>query len=291
MPSSRAPIIELEGVSFRYAEADDDALRGVSLAIAEGEHVAILGRNGAGKTTLAHCLAGIIPGLVAGDLRGAVRIAGVASTSMPVRDRATTVGIVFDTPEFQMSQMTVAEEVAFGLENLGVPYEEMGGKIAGALAMVGLTGFEERLPLALSAGEQQRLAIAAVIAMRPRVLVMDEPTSNLDPIGKRDVLELATRLNREHGMTVVMVEHEVEVVARHADRVIVLDAGRIIAGGTPREVFAQRELLEGNGLRPPQAMDLAVRLRDGRAGWHHTLPVDADEAVAALEPRLAAATR
>ncbi len=291
MPSERAPIIEFDRVSFQYAASDAYALQDISLTIDEGEYVAILGLNGAGKTTLELCINGIIPNMVMGDLEGEVRVAGVDATDTPVREMAKTVGIVFDNPEFQMSQMTVAEEVALGLENLGVPYEEMRGRIADALAMVDLVGFDERMPLALSGGQQQRLAIAAVLAMRPRILVMDEPTSNLDPIGKQEVFEIAARLNRDNGMTVVMAEHEVEVMARYADRVIVLDGGRIVANGTPREVFAQRELLERIGLRPPQATELALWLRDGGAGWTDLLPVTADDAVTALETRLAGVAR
>jgi energy-coupling factor transporter ATPase len=289
LPSSRAPIIEFDRVTFQYAASETHALENVSLTIEEGEYVAILGLNGAGKTTLELCINGIIPNMVMGDLEGDIKVAGMDPTETPVREMAKVVGIVFDNPEFQMSQMTVAEEVALGLENLGIAYEEMRGRITDALAMVDLVGFEERMPLALSGGQQQRLAIAAVLAMRPRILVMDEPTSNLDPIGKQEVFEIAERLNRDSGMTVVMAEHEVEVMARYADRVIVLDAGRIVANGTPRDVFAQRELLEGIGLRPPQATELALRLRERAAGWTDPLPVTADDAAAALERRLTAA--
>lgn len=288
MPSTRAPIIEFDRVTFQYAASDTHALENVSLAVEEGEYVAILGLNGAGKTTLELCINGIIPNMVMGDLEGDIKVAGIDPTETPVREMAKVVGIVFDNPEFQMSQMTVAEEVALGLENLGIPYEEMRARITHALAMVDLAGFEDRMPLALSGGQQQRLAIASVLAMRPRILVMDEPTSNLDPIGKQEVFEIAERLNRDSGMTVVMAEHEVEVMARYADRVIVLDHGRIVANGTPREVFAQRELLSTIGLRPPQATELALRLGDGHAGWDDVLPVTADDASAVLERRLAA---
>ena len=282
------PIIELDRVTVRHGDATEPALRDVSLSIEEGELVAILGRNGAGKSTLALTLDGIVPNLVAGELTGSIRVAGLDPSRTPVPEMAGVVGIVFDTPEFQMSQATAAEEVAFGLENLGVPREEMPARIAEALASVGLAGFEDRVPLVLSSGEQQRLAIASVLAMRPRILVMDEPTSNLDPAGKRAVLEIATRLHRDHGMTVVMTEHAVEVVAAYAQRVVVLDGGRVVANGTPREVFAQRELLEAAGLRAPQATELAFRLRDVRAGWDDQLPLTTDEAVHALERRLIA---
>lgn len=162
----------------------------------------------------------------------------------------------------------------------------MHDRINEALETVGLEGFEERMPLALSGGQQQRLAIAAVLAMQPRILVMDEPTSNLDPLGKRQVFEIAARLNRDRGLTVVVAEHEVEVMAAYADRVIILDAGRVVANGAPRDVFAQTVLLSEIGLRPPQATELAIALRDGYAAWPDPLPVTADDAVETLDRRL-----
>lgn len=277
--SSPAPIIEFNGVTFQYAASETNALENVSLTIAEGEYVALMGLNGAGKTTLELCINGIVPNMVMGELEGTISVAGLDPTELPVREMAKTVGMVFDNPEFQMSQMTVAEEVALGLENLGVPFEEMKPRIADALATVDLVGFDERMPLALSGGQQQRLAIASVLAMRPRILVMDEPTSNLDPIGKQEVFAIAARLNREHGMTVVMAEHEVEVMAQYAHRVIVLDHGRIVANGAPREVFAEGDLLRRIGLRAPQAAELATTLRDRDGTWPGEIPVTTEDAV------------
>lgn len=285
------PIIEFDDVSFTYAETETPAIDHISLTIYEGEYVALMGRNGAGKTTLELCINGIVPNMVIGDMEGAITVEGVSPIDTPVREMAKTVGMVFDNPEFQMSQMTAAEEIALGLENLGVPYEEMKPRITDALALVGLTGFEDRMPLALSGGQQQRLAIASTLAMQPRILVMDEPTSNLDPLGKQEVFEIAARLNREAGMTVVLAEHEVEVLAEFAHRVIVLDGSRIVANGTPEEVFDDVERLGAIGLRPPAATALADRLRASRAGWSGTLPVTTAGAVAALQPRLAAGVR
>jgi energy-coupling factor transport system ATP-binding protein len=283
------PIIEFDRVTFAYAETEEPALRGVSLTIYEGEYVALMGRNGAGKTTLELCINGIVPNMIIGDLEGQITVAGVSPIDTPVREMAKTIGMVFDNPEFQMSQMTAAEEIALGLENLGIPYKEMEARIPEALALVGLSGFEDRMPLALSGGQQQRLAIASTLAMRPRILVMDEPTSNLDPLGKEEVFEIAARLNREAGMTVVLAEHEVEVLAEYADRIIVLDNGSVVANGSPREVFADTEALERIGLRPPAVTDFASVLRRSSAGWPGPLPVTVADAVAALSPRLSGA--
>lgn len=279
------PIIRFEHVTYQYAAAESFALQDVSLQIQEGEYVALMGLNGSGKTTLELCINGIIPNMIMGDLDGSVIVAGMDTADYPVREMAKVVGMVFDNPEFQMSQMTVAEEVALGLENLGIPYDEMTVRIAEALRTVDLVGMDERMPLALSGGQQQRLAIASVLAMRPRILVMDEPTSNLDPLGKQEVFEIAARLNREVGMTVIMAEHEVEVMAEYADRVIVLDQGRIVANGTPREVFSQIDLLRRIGLRPPQATELAIALRNEFDAWSGPLPVNANDAVEAIETR------
>jgi len=253
------------------------------LTIYEGEYVALLGLNGAGKTTLQLCLNGVIPNMVIGDMEGTVKIDGMDTNDFPTRELAKVVGLVFDNPEFQLSQMSVAEEIALGLENLGVPPEEMHRIIPEVLETVGLSGLEERSPFELSGGQQQRLAIAASLAMHPRILVMDEPTSNVDPIGKEEIFAVAARLNKERKMTVIMAEHEVEVMAAYADRIIVLDKGSIILNGSPKEVFGHVETLEGIGLRVPQVTQLAHELKQqGIYDWPLPLPVVTDEAEAIL---------
>jgi energy-coupling factor transport system ATP-binding protein len=204
-----------------------------------------------------------------------------------VREMAKVVGMVFDNPEFQMSQMSAAEEVALGLENAGVPFEEMKRIIPETLALVGLGGFENRSPLGLSGGQQQRLAIAAVLAMRPKILIMDEPTSNLDPIGKREVFDMAAKLNREQGMTVIVIEHEVEVMAQYADRVVVLDQGRVIMNGTPHAIFSQVETLAALGLRSPEAATLAQILVE-RNIWDGPIPTRTEPAVDTVNTMLGA---
>jgi energy-coupling factor transporter ATP-binding protein EcfA2 len=217
-----------------------------------------------------------------GFYEGKVTVEGLDTSTTPVREMARTVGIVFDNPEFQMSQVSAAEEVALGLENLGVPTEEMPPRVSAALATVGLPGFEERSPMGLSGGQQQRLAIASVLAMHPRILFMDEPTSNLDPIGKEEVFELARKLNREDGLTVIVAEHECEVLAAYADRIVVLDEGKIVMIGTPSEVFARGDELAKLGLRVPQATELALDLGGSDK---KNLPVTTEEAVKWVEAR------
>ena len=282
------PIIRFDNVTFQYSGTEEPALRDIDLSIMPGEYVAVLGLNGAGKTTLGLCVNGVVPTMLGGTLEGSVTVAGLDVGDYPVREMAKIVGMVFDNPEFQMSQMSVAEEVALGLENAGVPYEEMTRIIPETLALVGLAGFEERSPLGLSGGQQQRLAIAAVLAMKPQILIMDEPTSNLDPIGKQEVFGIAAKLNKEAGMTVIVIEHEVEVMAQYADRVIVIDHGRIIMNGTPAEIFSQVERLNELGLRAPEAAVLAETLRrDGL--WTGATPTTTAPAVQAVSKLIGAA--
>lgn len=275
------PIIEISNLTFTYGAAEQPALKNINLTIYEGEYVALLGLNGAGKTTLQMCLNGVIPNMMMGDFEGTVKIAGLDTNEYPTRELAKVVGLVFDNPEFQLSQMFVAEEIALGLENLGVPSEEMHRIIPDVLKTVGLSGLENRSPFELSGGQQQRLAIAAALAMRPRILVMDEPTSNVDPIGKEEIFAVADKLNKEQKMTVIMAEHEVEVMAAYADRIIVLDGGEIILNGSPEEVFGHVETLEKIGLRVPQVTQLAYRAKQqGIFDWPLPLPVTLEGAEA-----------
>jgi len=206
----------------------------------------------------------------------------------PVRDVAALIGMVFDDPAPQLSRPTVADEVAFGLENLGLAWTEMDRRIGESLEWVGLGGFDGRDPATLSGGEQQRLAIACVLAMRPSVLVMDEPLSNLDPAGSAAVLELARRLNRDEGMTVIVAEHDVEALAEHAGRIVVLEAGRVAIDGPTAAVFGDVDALRRIGVRAPQVTELCATLdrgAGGAAGRTGPLPVTVDEAVAWLGGR------
>ena len=274
--------IKIEGLTFTYAAGSKPALSDINLEIKRGEYLGIMGLNGAGKTTLGLSINGIVPQSTMGFYEGKVTVEGLDTSTTPVREMARTVGIVFDNPEFQMSQVSAAEEVALGLENLGVPTEEMPPRVSTALATVGLPGFEERSPMGLSGGQQQRLAIASVLAMHPRILFMDEPTSNLDPIGKEEVFELARKLNREDGLTVIVAEHECEVLAAYADRIVVLNEGKIVMIGTPSEVFARGDELAKLGLRVPQATELALDLGGSDK---KNLPVTTEEAVKWVEAR------
>ncbi len=281
----KKPIIEFKNVTFTYAgEGNQPALKDINLTIYEGEYVALLGLNGAGKTTLQLCINGVIPNMISGDFEGEVLVYGNDTYDTPVREMAKHVGMVFDNPEFQLSQMSVAEEIALGLENLGITYQEMVSRIKESLETVGLSGLEERSPFGLSGGQQQRLSIASALAMHPNILVMDEPTSNVDPIGKEEVFSVSAKLNKERKMTVIMAEHEVEVMAAYADRVILMHEGKIILNGTPQEVFSNVGLIEELGLRTPQVTEYAYRLeKEGIMQFDGKYPVTIDQAHTVFE--------
>src|SRR6056300_657049 len=270
-------VIKIENLTVQYAGEETNALDGVSLEIEKGEFVALLGAHGAGKTTLCLSLNGIVPNMISADMYGAIEVLGEIPPKIPVRELASKVGSVFDNPEFQMSQLTVFEEVALGLQNLGVDKETIIENITTSLEMVGLAGFEERSPFEISGGQQQRLAMASALSMKPQILVLDEPTSNLDPIGKEEVFSVTRRLNQEEGLTVIIAEHEVEVIAEFADKLILLEHGRITEVGSPDELFPKIVDIQSNvGVRIPQITDFASRTPEKFNG---NIPVTVDQAI------------
>ena len=258
-------MIELRDVTFRYQRSKNPALMGVSLKIGDGEFVGILGPSGSGKSTLALTLNGIIPNSIRGAFSGEVVVRDpktgrtFKTTETPVSKLSTLVGLVLQNPESQLFNMTVEDEVAFALENLGLPREEIAERVEWALKVVGLEGLEDEFPPNLSGGEKQRLAIASVIAMKPSHLVLDEPTSQLDPKGKREVLRVIEKLNRA-GTTVVMVEHDSRFLFRKANRLVVLNGGRVVLHGTPREVAERVEELVEMGVKVPHSLLLSRAL-------------------------------
>lgn len=277
--AKKKPVIEIRNLTFTYPVTEQTSLHDINLTIYEGEYVALLGLNGAGKTTLLLCLNGVVPNMIVGEMEGNVTVNGMNTRDYPTRELAKVVGMVFDNPEFQLTQTSVAEEIALGLENLGISTLDMQVIIDDVLKTVGMEGLQERSPFELSGGQQQRLAIASALAMRPEIFVMDEPTSNIDPIGKEEVIAVAAKLNKEKHMTVIMAEHEVEVIAAYADHVVVIDHGEIILDGTPHEVFEQIDVLEKIGLRPPQVTEFFSKLgKKYKIGNKNKLPVKINEA-------------
>jgi energy-coupling factor transporter ATP-binding protein EcfA2 len=272
-------MIEIERVTYRYPAMTRPALQEVSLEIPGGQFCAVVGANGAGKSTLAYLIAGFIPHFYHGQMQGSVQVGGHDTGRVPLSQLVQQVGLIFQNPFNQISgtKFTVREEVAFGLENLGLPREEMEARLQAALSLVGIEDLAERYPLALSGGQMQRVAIASVLAMRPQVLVLDEPTSQLDPIGSREVFAAVRALMAEGQMTVVMIEHKLEWVAAFADRVIALEAGVIAADGTAREVLTDEAL--GGSIGQTRYTQAARRARE-QGSWpaDRPLPVTLEQA-------------
>ncbi len=250
--------IEVRDLGFRYEGSQDWALMDVSLEVESGELVLVLGSTGSGKSTLLRCLIGLIPHFYSGDYRGTVRVMGMEVASTPVHRLATRVGMVFQNPETQIFSTSVESEIAFPLENLGLPRDEMERRVEWALKRFGLEGLRRRNPAELSGGQKQRLAIATVTAMGPDVLLLDEPTSMLDPLSAKEVLELVVELCREEGKTVLVSEHRTDLLAPHADRVLAFAGGRLVYDGDPRGFFSEQRLSE---LSVPRVVELYWMLR------------------------------
>ncbi len=258
-------IISFKNVHFTYPGDDQESLCGIDLDIAAGSFVAVLGHNGSGKSTLAkHMNAILVPD------EGQVLIDGIDTADEDrVIDVRRTVGMVFQNPDNQIVANVVEDDVAFAPENLGVPPEEIRRRVDEALKQVDMYDFRMHAPDLLSGGQKQRVAIAGVIAMQPRIIVLDEPTAMLDPQGRAEVIGTITKLCRENGMTVVLITHHMDECVG-ADRLIVMSNGHIVADGTPKDVFADVALMDREGLSVPATVRLMHELRD--AGW--ALPED-----------------
>ena len=270
-------ILAFEQFGVVYPSPAAEALRGVTLRLDRGQMVAVLGASGAGKSTLLKCANRIVPTLKAAELRGRLRILSRGGDELHVRDLADRVGFVFQDFEAQLFSTSVDEEILFGLEQLGVAPEAMRGRVDRALEAVGLAGFGRRDPTTLSGGEKQRLAIAAVLALEPDLWLLDEPSTDLDPAGRRDLFELLARM-RARGATLVVVDHDVEALMG-ADRWVVLDRGTVALEGAPRALLADAERLRGLGIRPPDLALVCQRL--GLACW----PLDVDTVAAEIRER------
>ncbi len=277
-------LIEVSNLTYTYLGSPTPALKDVTFQVEAGQLAVVIGANGAGKSSLCLALAGLIPALFHGQMAGAVTVDGMDTQSHAPGQLAGRVGLVLQNPANQISGMryTVYEEVAFGLENLGAPRAEMPARIERALQHVGLAEQRQRSPYALSSGQQQRLALASILALEPAVLLLDEPTAMLDPRGRQDVFTIVQRLVQA-GTTVVLAEHHLEWIAQSADQVIALAQGEVLLQGAPQEVLTSPLLLEaGIGwLRYTQAAQAGV----GRGLWpvERALPVTLEQAARGFE--------
>lgn len=274
-------MISVRELTFTYTGSDRPALEGIQLEVPKGQLCAVVGANGSGKSSLCYALTGFVPHFYRGTWNGEVHVAGHSIAETPLADLAGEVGLVFQNPFNQITgaRFTVMEEVAFGLENLGVPRPEMLDRCREALALTGLEELAERSPFELSGGQQQRLAIASMLAMKPQVLVLDEPTSQLDPAGTEAIFAHLGRLAASGEMTIVLTEHKLDWVAAFAPRVVLLCEGRIVADGSPRQVLTS-DLLETSGLLPTRCTRAARSLRSrGLVSRNLPLPVTVNQTV------------
>ena len=281
------PAVVINNLAFRYkTQTQGQALQKINLQIAQGEFVMVMGPSGAGKSTLAHCLNGLIPNFIRGQYEGKVEIFGLNPAKQKVSAMARVIGLVFQDFEAQLFSTNTRLEIVFGPENFKVPRGEMEKIIAEVVQLVNLDGLEDRQPATLSGGQKQRLAIGSVLAIRPKVICMDEPTTDLDPLGKAGIFQLAKELHRDKKLTLLVIEHETEE-ALSADRIIILDKGRVLADDKPARLLKEVELFAGIGIMPLQIPSYFLRLgipREAlpltpREGWEKfgALPLAIDE--------------
>lgn len=280
-----APVIEFKEVNYTYPLSDMPVIKNMSFSLEKGGFYGVIGRNGSGKTTLCALLRGFAPSFYKGTLEGQVLIQGKPTVDHGPGELSLKIGYVFQNPFNQISGVkdTVFEEAAFGLENFGVPVEEIEERVVKIMEMTNITGIAEKNPFELSGGQQQRLALASIIVLRPDILVIDEPTSQLDPEGTESVFKII-KLMKEERKTIILVEHKVDLIAEYADAVLVLHQGELVRMGPVREVLRDESLLE-YGVQLPQAALLGNDLaRRGLA--LDEVPITEDAAVEALQKHM-----
>jgi energy-coupling factor transport system ATP-binding protein len=267
---------QFENFSWRYDGSDDWALDGIDLTFEEGEFIGIMGPSGAGKTTLSLCMNALIPQRIGGTLKGDVKVLGKSIIEGEIYDFAKQVGLVFQDPETQFVSMKVRNEIAFGMENFGILREEMERRLEKAVRTVRMEGMLERSPMELSGGQKQRVAIASVLVTRPRLFIFDEPVSDLDPVGKREVYEAIAKVREETESTIVVIDHDLEEIAKHVGRLILMNKGRIALDLPTAEFLEQVEAIESVGETVPQITRLFWELRRKRI-WDGQLPATIDQ--------------
>jgi len=269
-------IIETKNLTYVYPGASKPSISDVSIKIEKGEFVLITGPSGCGKTTLCRCFNGLVPHFYQGELKGEISVAGIDTLKHHTYEMAKHVGLVFQNPENQLFALSIEKDVAFGLENLGLPRDEMRKKVDWALNQTGIYDLRERSPHEISGGQQQRVAIAAVLAMEPEIIVLDEPTSFLDPLSAEKIFEVIYGLNKQQGITVVLVEHRLDLTAKYTNHLIVMNEGKVRFDGNPREILSAEETrLIGVGI--PKATLLYQMLKKEGLNLSNTTPLSSEE--------------
>lgn len=254
-------MIDFEHVTFQYEKSERPTLKDLTLHINKGEFVGMIGTSGAGKTTFAHCLNGIVPHFYKGDFYGAVKVAGMDTIENPPEKLCLTVGAVFQDIDSQMVASVVEDEILFGMENFGVAHEEICGRLDEVLSLLHITELRKRQISTLSGGQKQKVAIASILALRPDVIVLDEPTGELDPESSLDIFRILKKLNQEQNMTVIVIEQKIMLLCEFVDRLLVLEEGVLRLDGTPREIVAKVEMLKQLGINLPRVSELSFELK------------------------------
>jgi len=278
-------IIEVKDLGFKYAGTDFYAIRGVNLEIDEGEFVVLAGKSGCGKTTLLRCLNGLIPHFYEGEFEGRVLIDGIDTRECPPHILSQKAGMVFQNPDNQLFALSVEADIAFPLENLGLPREEIRDRVEWALKLLGIEELRKRSPFELSAGQKQKVAIASVLAMKPKILLLDEPTSSLDPVSAKNLIDAIIDLNRRHGLTILISEHRLTHLIPHADKLAIMDGGRIIYFDDPRRILKEDVLMYGVSI--PRVVEVAREMR--RVGGcipFKDIPLSVEEFISGLRGAL-----
>jgi len=255
------PAIEIIDYTWKYLHSDGEAVRGINLSIAQGECIGLVGSNGSGKTTIANSIDGLIPGQYHGVKKGEVKVFGTEVEDYKRGELQRTVGLVFSDPEAQFTAMTVEDELVFGMENLGLGLEEIRERLEWACDLADLHALLEKPPYEISGGQKQRVALAAVLAMRPRILILDEPTAMLDPISRAKVFDVLSRLRQEQEITMVLIEHTLEHIVPLADRMVLLGDGRVLHDAPTRAFFDDLERIRVQGVVPPGVVGFSGWLR------------------------------
>jgi energy-coupling factor transporter ATPase len=269
-------VIETKDVTYTYPGATKPSIENVSITINKGDFVILTGPSGCGKTTLCRCFNGLVPHFYNGKLEGTIAVVDLNVADHKIYELARHVGLVFQNPENQLFALSVEKDVAFGLENFAMPRDEMRKRVDWALQIAGISDLSERPPHELSGGQQQRVAIASVLAMQPDIMILDEPTSFLDPVGAEKIFEVLNELNKKLGITIILVEHRLDLAAKYANHVIVMNEGKVVLTGTPKEIFtSEKARLIGIGI--PKATKLYQHLKQNGVKLK-AVPVTPEEA-------------
>lgn len=270
-------MIQFNDCSFRYKGGDVPALQNISMTIEDGAFVGIIGNSGAGKSTLAYTLSGIIPHHFAGDFYGSITVNGLDTVEVKPEQLARFVGEVFQDIDSQMVSNAVEDEILFGMENFGVPHDEIGRRLENVLDMLGIAELRDRQISSLSGGQKQKIAIAAILAMDPEIIVLDEPTGELDPANSIMIFDILRRLNREFHKTVIVIEQKIMLLCEYVNRLLVMDQGKIVFDGKSGEIVNQIPLFKELGINVPRVVELGQQLHQ-EGLYQGAIPLSLDQA-------------